>query len=213
MVLLVASPAFADPAASVNKYRAAAGLAAVSVDAKLSAGCAKHADYLKKNFGSDAIAGLAAHKEQMDLPGASTAGADCGKNADLFVGVADLDKAVDAFMAGIYHRRPVLDPGLATIGIGTAKLADGTFVLAVRLSAAGTHAAGWPVAYPADRQTEVPLEYGNEIPNPVPGGAPAGYPITLQFPPFDKLTAVSAKCSFWAWYVTGTYSGLLALNR
>jgi hypothetical protein len=186
------SPALADPAASVNKYRAAAGLPEVTVDAKLSAGCAKHADYLKRNFGSDAIAGLAAHKEQPNLPGASPEGADCGKNADLFVGVADLDAAVDGFMAGIYHRRPVLDPGLTTIGIGTAKLSDGTFVLAVRLSAADK-GNGWPVAYPADHQTSVPLEYGNEIPNPVPGGVPAGYPITLQFPPFDKLTAVKAK--------------------
>ncbi len=192
LVVSVSSGAFADPAASINRYRAAAGLPEVKVDAKLSAGCARHAEYLKKNFGSDAIAGLAAHKEQASLPGASPEGADCGKNADLFVGVADLDQAVDGFMAGIYHRRPVLDPGLTTIGIGTAKLADGTFVLAVRLSA-GDKASGWPVAYPADHQADVPLEYGNEIPNPVPGGGPAGYPITLQFPPFDKLTAVHAK--------------------
>jgi hypothetical protein len=53
--------------------------------------------------------------------------------------------------------------------------------------------AKWPVAYPADDQSGVPLEFGGEVPNPVPGGARAGYPITIQFPPFDKITAVRAK--------------------
>ena len=193
LLLLLATPAFADPAAAVNRYRAAAGLPAVKVDRALSAGCAKHANYLRANFGSDAIAGLAAHKERPELPGATPEGADCGKNADLFVGVADLDQAVDAFMAGIYHRRPVLDPGLATIGIGTAKLPDGTFVLAIRLSAGQGHANAWPVAYPADHQTDVPREYGHEIPNPAPGADAAGYPITLEFPPFDRVTNVHAQ--------------------
>ncbi|MGE5182537.1 MAG: CAP domain-containing protein [Acidobacteriota bacterium] len=190
--MLASARAFADPAAEVNRYRAAAGLPEVKVDARLSAGCAKHADYLRRNFGSPAIAGLAAHREQAELPGATRDGADCGKNADLFVGVADLDKAVDGFMAGIYHRRPVLDPGLAVIGIGTAKLPDGNFVLAIRLSAGTGGASAWPVAYPADHQHDVPREYGNEIPNPVPGGGAAGYPITLQFPPFDRVTNVRA---------------------
>jgi hypothetical protein len=95
-------------------------------------------------------------------------------------------------MAGIYHRRPVLDPALAKIGVGIANLADGTFVVALRFGATDGSGA-WPVAYPADAQDGVPREYGNEIPNPVPGGGPAGYPITLQFPPFDKVTGVRAK--------------------
>jgi hypothetical protein len=176
----------------VSSFRAAAGLPAVTADDKLSAGCAKHAEYLRLNHGSAATAGLGAHKEHSDLPGASKDGADCGKNADIFEGVADLDLAVDGFMAGIYHRRPLLDPGLSKIGIGVAKLPDASSILVLRLSAADK-SKGWPIAYPADKQTDVPLEYGNEIPNPVPGGAPAGYPVTLQFPPFDKLTAVHAK--------------------
>lgn len=190
---LAAAPGFADPLSTVNHYRAAAGVSRVALDDAQSAGCAKHAVYLVKNYGSDAIAGLAAHQERKDLPGASPEGADCGKNADLFVGVADLDRAVDGFMAGIYHRRPVLDPGLAKIGIGTAKLPDGNYVLAIRLSAGEVPAENWPVAYPADRAVDIPLEYGNEIPNPVPGGGPAGYPVTLEFPPFDKVTHVTGK--------------------
>ena len=192
VVLGIASPAFADPTARVNEFRAAAGLPAVAVDATLSAGCAKHAEYLRLNRGSQATAGLGAHKEQINLPGATPEGADCGKNADIFQGVENVDVAVDGFMAGIYHRRPLLDPGLSKIGVGIAKLPDGSQILVVRLSAA-PKAPGWPIAYPADHEKDVPLEYGNEIPDPVPGAAPAGYPVTLQFPPFDKLTGVRAK--------------------
>ena len=50
----------------------------------------------------------------------------------------------------------------------------------------------WPVPYPATDQKAVPLEYGNEIPNPIPGQGTGGYPVTLQFPAFDEVTAVSA---------------------
>ena len=51
----------------------------------------------------------------------------------------------------------------------------------------------WPVVYPADGQSGVPLEFGSEVPNPVPGGARPGYPITIQFPPFNQVTGVHAK--------------------
>jgi hypothetical protein len=55
-----------------------------------------------------------------------------------------------------------------------------------------TSAAGWPVAYPASGQKDVPLEYGNEVPNPIPNNGRGGYPVTLQFPAFDKVTGVKA---------------------
>ena len=42
-------------------------------------------------------------------------------------------------------------------------------------------------------EADVPLEYGAEFPNPIPNHGTGGYPITLQFPPFDKVTGVSAK--------------------
>ena len=51
----------------------------------------------------------------------------------------------------------------------------------------------WPVACPADKQTDVPLDYGAEIPNPIPNHGTGGYAITLQFPPFDEVTGVAAK--------------------
>ncbi|MCX5745129.1 MAG: CAP domain-containing protein [Proteobacteria bacterium] len=181
----------------INHYRAAAGLPQVTLDATASAGCAAHATYMRLNRDTDAMVGLHAHQQDPALPGASPAGAACGKAADLFPGVSDLPTAVDGFMAGLYHRRPILSPELARIGVGYAALPDGTLMAAVMFINAPTPppaAQGWPVAYPGRDQQDVPLAFGLEIPNPIPGGGHlGGYPITLQFPPFDKVTDVAVE--------------------
>ena len=176
--------------ARVNGYRAQAGLAPVRADAKLSAGCMEHARYMLLNRDTDAMAGLNAHHQRKQLPGASDAGAACGVAADLFPGVSDLGTAVDGWMASLYHRRPMLNPALTTIGIGYAELPDHTLMAALMFAQADDRKGAWPVIYPASAQVDVPLEFGNELPNPVPGGGRGGYPITLQFPPFDGVTDV-----------------------
>ena len=176
----------------LNSYRAAAGVGPVTLDDKLSRGCMEHANYMLQNRESDAMVGLNAHHQRADLPGASAAGAACGAAADLFPGVADLATAVDGWMAGFYHRRPMLDPGLRTIGVGYAHVPDGTLMAALEFGASSLDAPGWPVMYPADQQRDIPLQQGQEIPNPIPGGGTGGYPITLQFPPFEPVTSVSA---------------------
>lgn len=180
--------------ALVNHYRAIAGVPAVQVDAALSRGCMEHAAYMRQNRGTAAMEGLNAHHQDPKLPGATPAGAACGIAADLFPGVADLGAAVDGWMAGLYHRRPILSPALRTIGVGYAPLPDGTLMAALMFvdRDGAVTSEGWPVAYPARDQADLPLELGNEIPNPAPGGHGGGYPITLQFPPFDKVTAVVA---------------------
>ncbi len=149
---------------------------------------------MRLNKDSDAMAGLNAHHQRPKLPGASAEGAACGEAADLFFGVSDLEVAVDGWMSVLYHRRPILTPSLERIGVGYAKLRDGSYMAALMfVDAKGVDVSGkWPVAYPADNEAGIPLEFGGEIPNPVPGGARAGYPITIQFPPFDKLTGVRA---------------------
>ena len=178
--------------ARVDRYRAAVGLPAVTLDPKLSKGCMEHAAYMKLNKDSDAMVGLNAHTQRPNLPGATKDGAACAKAADLFPGVSDLEVAVDAWMSGLYHRRPILTPTLARIGVGYAKLDDGSYMAALMFVDGKANADKWPVAYPADKQRDIPLEFGNEVPNPVPGGTRAGYPITIQFPPFDKVTDVKA---------------------
>jgi Cysteine-rich secretory protein family len=177
----------------LNHYRQIAGLTTVKLDPQLSAGCMEHANYMVQNQGTDAMAGLNPHTQQSNLPGASAAGAACAKAADLFTGVSDLGVAIDVWMAGMYHRRPMLDPQLERIGVGYARLPDGMLTAALRFENATRRGGAWPVAYPADKQADVPLEYSAESPNPIPNHATGGYPITLQFPPFDKVTRVSAK--------------------
>jgi uncharacterized protein YkwD len=178
----------------VDRYRAAVGLPPVMLDATLSKGCMEHANYMRLNNDTDAMAGLNAHQQRPRLRGASAAGAACGKAADLFFGVSDLEVAVDGWMATLYHRRPILSPTLERIGVGYARLRDGSYMAALMF--VDSHAIDvtgkWPVEYPTDNQSGVPLEFGSEFPNPVPGGGRAGYPITIQFPPYDKVTAVRA---------------------
>jgi hypothetical protein len=59
----------------------------------------------------------------------------------------------------MYHRRPMLDPQLERIGVGYARLPDGMLTAFENATRKGTT---WPVAYPADKQTDVPLDYGAE---------------------------------------------------
>jgi Cysteine-rich secretory protein family len=176
----------------LNHYRQLAGLTPVKLDRNLSAGCMEHANYMVQNQGTDAMAELNPHTQWSNLPGASAAGAACAKAADLFLGVSDLGVAIDEWMAGMYHRRPMLDPQLERIGVGYARHTDGMLTAALRFENA-RRGGKWPVAYPADKQTDVPLDYGAEIPNPIPNHGTGGYAITLQFPPFDKVTGVAAK--------------------
>jgi hypothetical protein len=200
LVLLIASVphAKAEPADEralrlLNQYRQNAGLTPVKLDRQFSAGCMEHANYMVQNQGTDAMAGLNPHIQRPNLPGASAAGAACAKAADLFLGVSDLGVAIDEWMAGMYHRRPMLDPNLERIGIGYARLPDGMLTAALRFENATRRGGNWPVAYPAAKQKDAPLDYGAEFPNPIPNHGTGGYPITLQFPPFDKVTGVIAK--------------------
>jgi hypothetical protein len=178
----------------VDGYRASVGLPAVTLDTKLSKGCMEHANYMRLNKDSEATAGLNAHRQRPNLPGASADGAACGVAADLFFSVSDLEVAVDGWMATLYHRRPILTPNLERIGVGYSKLRDGSYMAALMFANANgvDVSAKGPIAYPADNERGVPLEFGDEVPNPVPGGARAGYPITIQFPAYDKLTQVRA---------------------
>ena len=56
----------------VDRYRQAVGLPAVALDAKLSKGCMEHANYMRLNRDSDAMAGLNAHQQRPKLRGASS---------------------------------------------------------------------------------------------------------------------------------------------
>ena len=149
---------------------------------------------MRLNKDSDAMAGLNAHQQRPNLRGASAAGAACGKAADLFFGVSDLEVAVDGWMATLYHRRPILSPTLERIGVGYAKLRDGSYMAALMFVGCERRRRLGEVAgrVPGRQSGRRPARVRQRVPQPVPGGGRAGYPITIQFPPYDKVTGVRA---------------------
>jgi uncharacterized protein YkwD len=109
--------------AQVNAVRKAAGLPAVHLDAELSKGCQSHARYLSLNEKRPAAHGLAVHREDTDLPGATPEGARAAKESVIAV-VLDPRTCVEGWMATLYHRIPILAPNLERVGFGHARMSD-----------------------------------------------------------------------------------------
>jgi len=107
--------------ARVNALRKAAGLSSVRLDAALSRGCQSHARYLSLNAKRPAGNGLAVHREDADLPGATPEGGQAAEKSVIAV-VLDPQTCVDGWMATLYHRIPILTPNLERIGFGHARI-------------------------------------------------------------------------------------------
>jgi uncharacterized protein YkwD len=178
--------------AKVNAYRAHARLKPVEIDGKLSRGCLAHARYLVLNEGHPALHGLSAHDENLDLPGASEEGRRAGRASNIAMGDFEPIDGVDAWMATLYHRVPILEPNLKTIGFGCARGRRQGWVAVMNVvSGRGDEPRPGPVFYPAADQTKVPLNFpsGGEEPNPISEDKTgrAGYPITTFFPHNEPL--------------------------
>jgi uncharacterized protein YkwD len=184
--------------AKVNAYRTKAGLKPVELDDKLSRGCLAHARYLVMNEGHPALQGLNAHDEDEKLPGFSEEGRAAGKASDLGIGDIEPIDSVDAWMATLYHRVPILEPNLKTIGFGCARGRRQGWVTVMNvLSGQVKTDRPHAVFYPASDQTGVPLNFPNsgEEPNPIPEDKTgrAGYPITVFFPHAEPLKDATGK--------------------
>jgi uncharacterized protein YkwD len=162
----------------LNRYRKIAGLAPVTLDPALSKACLAHANYLVKNSNHPATQGMGMHKEDPSLPGYSAEGAKAGQVSVIMPG--DPLKSVDGWMDTFFHRIPLLDPEIRTIGFGAAKGGRwGWFTVMDAQSGIGIPG---PVCYPGDKQKDVPLFYADvHNPSAVPDDKPAGYPITVTF--------------------------------
>jgi hypothetical protein len=81
-------------------------------------------------------------------------------------------------MATLYHRLPLLEPGLVRIGWGHARRC--AVLDCASLCAPPPEVA--EVRWPHDGMKDVPLRFEPELPNPVPGEEQSrwGYPVTLQ---------------------------------
>jgi hypothetical protein len=165
-----------DMAARVNFHRIQAGLQAVELDRDYSWNCQKHVDYLIKNKARLGPISLAYHTENPEYPGYSEGGL-AAANSSVIAFNQGPANAVDAWMATLYHRLPLMRPNLQRIG---AAVGGGNLVMDALTGAAGEDSK--EVLYPAEGQSNVPLKFQKEMPDPIPGGGVAGYPVTAMFP-------------------------------
>lgn len=107
--------------ARVNAVRKTAGLSQVRLDAALSRGCRAHARYLALNAINPRTHGMAVHKEDAALLGATPQGARAADKSVIAV-LLDPRTCVDDWMATLYHRIPILAPDLERIGFGHADM-------------------------------------------------------------------------------------------
>jgi pSer/pThr/pTyr-binding forkhead associated (FHA) protein len=202
--------ASSSPAASVvwltrlNHFRAMTQLGLLQEDPAISAAAQAHSEYLVANY-ADRISdgeslGDAGHEESRGEKGYSPAGAAIAPNAQLAWGCGPYESngQIDQWIAGPFHRLPMLDPFLIQVGFGEAA-DNGCWVAALRLAAPDEHPARYAKAieFPPDG-VPVPINWsGIEFPSPLascPGyEMPVGLPITLQLGRFcdAQLTAHS----------------------
>jgi len=111
----------------LNAYRTTCGLQSVKLDPRLSAGCEKHAQYLRLNLNHPSTEGLGMHNEDPKLPGYTPEGAIAGKAGVITVN-SDPLSAIPAWIDTLYHRVPLIEPNLRRVGFGYVPLADGRWI-------------------------------------------------------------------------------------
>ena len=184
--------------ARINAYRGHAGLKPVLLDDTLRENCLKHARYLVMNEGHPSLQGLKAHGEDLTLPGASKEGHESGKISNIAIGDIDPLDGLDAWMATLYHRVPILDPRLERIGFACARGRRQAWVTVLNVTTGrSAEPRSQVVYYPAADQVGVPLHFplGGEEPNPIVDDKDgrAGYPITATFPESEPLKGATGK--------------------
>ncbi|MGA3120996.1 MAG: CAP domain-containing protein [Polyangiaceae bacterium] len=208
---LLVYPAFAADAtidgglAQLNAYRTLAGLSAVALDSASSAGCATHLQYLICAAAAGGGNGYLEHTETGYPACATDGGAQAGVESDLAWGESEsnrqvvgqsLGQAVDDWINSLYHRTPLLDPGLTKVGAASTQGYS-----CLDYGATGNTASVRvlsPVLFPPNGTTDVPENFvGNEDPCPT---APSD-PLSAATCP-DAGFIVTAN-----WYGWGTAAG------
>jgi uncharacterized protein YkwD len=101
--------------ADLNAVRKAAGLGEVELDEERSRRCRLHARYLEKNIDHPKSQGLGIHDEDPSLPGYTREGQMAAKGSVIAV-LPGPEDAVRMWVATLYHRIPLLRPGLKKVG-------------------------------------------------------------------------------------------------
>ncbi len=183
--------------ARANYYRAFVGSAALQLHPTLVEATANHTNYRLQNYADSTANIYGAHGEVAGKPGftgqwpkdrIATTKYPWWGGAEVMHGLGDPLASVDDWVATVYHRFAILEP--YNHYVGYAYHAGAPVAVDVMDFGAGPtteglwiSAAPYPLAYPADGQTDVPTSWsGAEIPSPLPDGVsgPVGYPFTLQ---------------------------------
>jgi hypothetical protein len=166
--------------AAFKKARLRGEVYPLRIDIDLSRGCRLHARYLAKNP-EQRGAWPDAHEEYPDQPGFTPEGARAGTSSVIAGGGGGMSGAIRGWMGTFYHRIPLLEPNVVRIGWG---LEDGTALLDLS-SMCGPRPPAIHICWPHADQSNVPLRFQPELPNPVPGAQQGefGYPITLMLGP------------------------------
>jgi uncharacterized protein YkwD len=121
--------------ARINYYRAMAGLDPVAKNSKMSDGDVKHARYMVKNYVGRTDLGLDMHMESKNNQWYTAEGFIAGRTSDVIPpgGIELTDKqAIDLWVAGPFHRLPILNPSLKEAGFGSYS-EDGESAIALQL--------------------------------------------------------------------------------
>lgn len=185
----------------LNTFRVAAGLPPVTADPALTMAAARHAAYVAEAKDRDAhvekpVTPLYTAAEPWDRARYYGYWQDWGVG-EVVAYEGPAEAAIDAWLATLYHRIPLVNPGNTEIGFGHA----GGERLAEVIDAgpgAGAAAEATSVPWPYRGMTNVPTSWsGAESPDPFrlyPGvSGPVGYTVSLTFSPRpDRLELGSA---------------------
>lgn len=182
-----------------NRVRESAGLAPCAWSFELSYGCTMHARYLGKS-GYNSFKTLEEyHSEDPKNPYYSKEGDTAARRSD--VSSFGIERSIQLWLDTLYHRIPMLHPGLKTIGTGMwDESVDTTTPSCLDLHGGLEDVPSKDpvhVVYPAADQTGVEPRFApaGEKPKPVPGEDERkfGYPVTLTFYTHHKITKAQAK--------------------
>jgi uncharacterized protein YkwD len=182
----------------LNQYRESAGLTPVTANPRFSRGDYLHSRYIVKNFGKQIAAhmnlGPAMHFEDPSKPWYTAEGAAAGRASDVDEawnphGSLAPTWALDNWMQSPFHRFPILNPHLHSVGYGYM-CEGGVCIASLNLngdvdpimSLPAPLAA--PIEYPPNSSSIDLNSFDGEWPDPLtscPGySLPTGYPISIQ---------------------------------
>jgi len=168
----------------------------VRYESPLNANCLKHLQYLKLND-------IFTHTEDVNLSGYSPEGHDSGIKSNLAQNVKNVFESVELWMNSLYHRIPLLEPALESVGFAYLENADNSKGLVAMDVVSGLNGIinhpGAPILFPFKGQKDVASSFNIlEEPNPLPNGwkIPSGSFLTAMFDTNDIINADSISVRF-----------------